>query len=185
MKTKQTLTLFVVLLFIYGCGSNNKLSSSNSNQFKLKSLRTEGFTIKYPNTWMRFGAHGYAYLTPIKLRKENLNIELHHISINKNIILIDDFNKIENILDKHGNSLKFHEKSKNFKLIKISGDDRFIYRIEYLIEFKLDKGIHKGVEYFFMSKGKLKYIQFQMREELFHKYINEAMIIINSLQLNK
>jgi hypothetical protein len=185
MKTKLMLTSFIFILFLSGCGSNNNFSTSNSNHFKLKSLRTEGLTMNYPNTWIKYGAHGYVFLAPKEFKKEYPENELNYISINKNIISIDDFDDIEINLNKHGNSLKSYEKTKNFKLIKIRGNTSFIYRMEYLVEYKFEEVRHKGVDFFFVSKGKLKFIKFQMREDLFDKYINEAMIIINSFNKKK
>ena len=170
---KKALQLIIVTLLISGC-SSSKIGS------KLKTLNTKEFTVNYPNTWVKFGAYGYFYFTPKVIKKDSPEDELNNLSLNRNILNVEKSESIETAIANHGNTLRFHEKSRKGKLYKIKEESKFIYKTESTIEYNNFDGKYKSVEYFYLLNDEVNFITFQMKENIFDKYFNDAMIIINS-----
>lgn len=160
-------------------------SSKTEKLIKIKTFKNEHYKVKYPNTWVRFGAIGSAHFMPKTIRKNTFENEIEHVGINKHIIEIDTKDDIEKILYQYGKTIRRNEKLKNFRLIKLDSDPRFIYKIESLITYSFISGVYKREEYFYIKNNKLGYFKYQMREDLFDVYHNDAMLIINSVEHKK
>ena len=183
--------LFTFLIFFtFNCYAQKTTIESDSainyefsgKNFKLKKFKTKEFRLKYPNSWTKYGAHGYVFLTPKDIIKNGLNNEINHLSLNKNEIILNDSITVEEALETHANNIKYFEKNIEYTIKKINSESSFNYKIEYIRSHNKIPSNIKRLEYFFWSKSKLKYVRFQMREELFAIYFNEAMLIINSFQ---
>ena len=63
---------------------------------------------------------------------------------------------------------------------------KFSNKIESVFETNFDKKTYKKIEYFYTFKNKkyINYISFQMQEDLYNKYIHQALFIINSLGIS-
>ena len=152
---------------------------------KIKKLKTSEFKLKYPNNWYKYGAHGYIYLTPKDVVENKLNNELNFLSVNKNVLGINDSITSEEALQIHANKVRSFEKNVDYSIKKINSQSNYIYKIEYTKSYNNIPYYFKRIEYFYKSKSQLKFVKFQMREELFPIYINEAMLIIDSFQPRK
>ena len=72
--------------------------------------------------------------------------------------------------------------NKSFKISKISNHEKFIYKIESKVDYSLSEDTYKKVEYFFLNGKRLESYRYQMRKELFDKYHDDTMAIINSIE---
>lgn len=169
--------LLITLLFL----SFNSCKAQK-NSIKLKTIDNNHFKLKYPNSWVKFGAFGHVNLTPKKIKKAFPEDEKNYISVNKNLIYAEKFVGIEKTLDVHGSNLFRSEKSKKHTLVKINNHSLYIYKIESTFQYLNDTNNYKRVEFFYTTNGRLDYIRFQMREDLFDNYFEEAMLIINSFE---
>ncbi len=184
---KIILIILITIFTVFGnsCAVNNKSQNLTNGSVKLKTINNKGFKLNYPKSWVKFGAVGYFYLTPKKLKKENPEDELNNLSVNKNIIYVDKYEGIEKTINNHCNSLRRGEKSKDYKVIKTKEGSKYLFKIESIVEYHSVEEKFKRVEFFYVINKNLEYIQFQMRESLFETYIDEAMLIINSFESKK
>jgi len=191
MNRKTKLVILLTLLFSpFNIRSQVKFESKDSiisyeinhKMKKLKNLRTSEFKLKYPNNWIRYGARGYVFLTPKDILKNKLNNELNFLSVNKYVLKINDSISIEEALQNHANKVRSFENNIDYSIKKIKSHSNYIYKIQYTKAYNNIPYIFKRIEYFYESKSQFKYLQYQMREELFPFYLNEAMLIINSFQ---
>ena len=111
--------------------------------------------------------------------------ELNYLSINNNIIFLEKSDEVENKLIEFSEYTYKWQKNKVFKISKINSNSLFLYKIESVFETNFDKKTYKKIEYFYTFKNKkyINYISFQMQEDLYNKYIHQALFIINSLKL--
>lgn len=170
--------IYVLLAFLFiGFGF------SQAQKIKTKTFKNEYLKAEYPKTWFKFGGIGHVYFIPKIIRKNTFENEVEHVSINKNIIPISKGDIIESILQNHCSVLKRNEIKKDFKIIELDSKSKFIYRVESLVIYKSMQETYKRIEYFFINDAdNLENYRYQMREDLFDKYYNEAMSIINSVE---
>ncbi len=178
----KRLLLILSTLFLVNCGSSDLPTEKAA---KIKTFKNKNIEAKYPKTWIKFGGLDYVYFMPKKVRDNNFENEVEHVSINKNNIQINSFNQIENVLNKHGNTLTRNQIKKSFELVKLNSQAKFIYKIESFITYNSSPNTYKRVEYFYQNQGMLKYFIYQMREELFDLYHEDALFIINSVHNKK
>ncbi|MBT8245790.1 MAG: hypothetical protein HKP48_08010 [Winogradskyella sp.] len=171
-KIYVLLALFLII-FSFSKAQNNK-----TKIFKNKHLKVE-----YPKTWFKFGAIGYVYFIPKTIRKNTFENEVEHVSINKNIIPINNGENVENVLKNYSSVLMRNEIKKTFEIVKLESYSKFIYKITSSVIYNSIDEIYKRVEYFFINKDEaLENYRYQMREGLFDKYYDDAMLIINSIE---
>jgi hypothetical protein len=151
-------------------------------QIKIKSYKGEGITVNYPKTWHKFGAIGHVYFIPKIIRRSTFENELEHVSVNKNVIVYDGKISIEKAITNYADILSRNEIDREYKISKIKNKSKFIYKAEYLIGYNFTQIKYKRVEYFFMNQNNLECYRYQMRKELFDKYHDDAMAIINSIE---
>lgn len=169
---KNGLSLFLVVLFV-GFGYS---------QTKLKAFKNSEISLKYPKTWQKFGAMGYVYIMPKIVKRNTFENEVEHVSVNKNVINYDGVQDVKEIISNYSNTLSRNEAEKKFKISKIEGNSKFIYKVEYLIRYNFTETVYKRLEVFFQNGNTLENYRYQMREDLFDKYYDDAMLIINSIE---
>ncbi|WGD35836.1 hypothetical protein [Olleya sp. YS] len=131
----------ITLLIVFGC-------NTQKSGFKLKTISNNHFNIQYPNSWVEFGSFGHFYLTPKAIRKLNNRDELNHISVTLNEIYAEKFTGIDSTLKAHGSTLRNVELHKEYKLLLMPDDSKYIYKIESEITYKSVKGKYKRIEFF-------------------------------------
>ena len=171
--------VIIIAFILVSCGSSIK---SNENFHKVKTYKNEKLIVNYPNNWLKFGALGYIYFIPKEVNASTFENEVEHVSVNKNRILIGHIEQIENALKNHAETLSRNKITGKFEIIKLNSDSKFIYKIESSITYNFSQYIYKRVEYFYMNENNLEYFTYQMREELFNFYLEDALLIINSVQ---
>jgi hypothetical protein len=168
---KSILTLFLIF-FINSVHSQEYLNS--------KKYRHSEFTLNYPRTWKFEEFNGYVLFRPKeisaldKLGPNQVFVYPGEVSINKK--------NIEEALNAHASNIDRHEVEKKFKIIKLNNESKFIYKIEYEVLFEYNNDIYKQIEYLYKEGSKLKFYYYLMRKDLFDKYYDEAMFIINSIK---
>lgn len=174
---KFILSLFSIL-FVLNFGFSQ---TKKEKKIRIKTIKTDSLIISYPKTWKKFGAIGHIFFTPKIIRRNTFENELEQVSVNKNFISLRSGESIEVTLNKYAETLNRFETKKNFKILKPSSNSKFIYKIESIITYSLNSDSYKKVEYFFKNGTKLESYSYQMREELFDLYFEDAMLIINSI----
>ena len=171
---KKFIHLAVLVALISSCGTQ-KTSP------QLKKYKTKDFIVSYPNTWMKHVKFNHVDFFPkeFKINPEN---ELNRLALNNNKLNLENLDEIEKTIIEFSEFSYKWQKNKTSEITKINNDSKFLYKIESLFETNFDKNVYKKVEYFYVTKNNksIKYIIFQMQIDLFDKYINDAMIIINS-----
>lgn len=168
----------ILCLLIFNCASVKQESNN-----KIKTFRNEDVVVKYPQTWFKFGGNGYAFFKPYGAKIREDNEDGNYLLVNKSSILLEtSSDDIELLLYNHANTQKRHETDKEFKIIKLNSGTRFDYKIEYEINYYYHSKSYKREEYFSKIKNELRYISYQMTEDLFNVYHNEALFIINSVK---
>ena len=173
----KKLILAISFLIVLNCGS-----TKTEKPVKIKTFETEELTVSYPSSWIKTGGVGYIYFIPKIIKKSTFENEVENVSVNKHFIPINSSDEIERVLKKYANTKTRNELSKSFQLIKLTSSSKFIYKIESLITYNFTSETYKREEYFLKKSGKLEYFTYQMRETLFEKYHDDAMLIINSIQ---
>ena len=170
----------LVFLLIVNCGT-----SKTEKPIKIKIFKNNDVIVNYPNTWVMPGLKRNPYFMPKTIEKNTYQNEIEHVSIFKRSIPVNDSDDIEKILYHYGETINRNEKFKNFRLVKLQSSSKFIYKIESLITYNFISGNYKREEYFYLRNGELGYFKYQMREDLFDFYHDDAMLIINSVQHKK
>lgn len=168
--------IYVLLVFFF-------VGFTQAQKIKTNSFKNDEIKVQYPKTWFKFGAIGHVYFIPKIIRKNTFENEVEHVSVNKNIIRLTKQDSIENVLKSYANVLTKNQIKKDFKIIQSESSSKFIYKIESLINYKSKHKTFKRIEYFFINEeDNLESYRYQMRDDLFDKYYEEAMLIINSIQ---
>ncbi len=170
----------LIFLLIVNCGS-----SKTEKPIKIKTFENKNLSVNYPSNWVRFGRTGAALFIPKTIQKNTHENEIEHVDVNRITLSIDIKEGIEEILKHYANSTRENVKLKNFRLIKLESNPKFIYKIESLRVYNSKPGTYKREEYFYVKDGKLEFNLYQMREDLFDFYHDDAMLIINSVQHKK
>jgi hypothetical protein len=174
MKKIILATCFIFLVNGANCFSQNAPTT------KIKNFRNSDFKVKYPKNWKLLTYNGYVVFRPKKL-KEKDSTGFGRVSINPGQIkYVSNILNIEKQLVDHANTLNRHERSKSYEIIKLSDDPKFIYKIEYKVLTDYNENIYKHVEYFYLNNKKLSHYSYIIREDLFEKFHDDAMFIINS-----
>lgn len=169
---KNILSILIIVTFVdFGQAQKNKQN---------KTLKFSDYKLEYPKTWKTHKFNGYIMFMPKNL-KDTDYLGPNPIYVFPNTISNPGESIIKK-LEKHASVLNGHEKEKNFKIIEFKGKGKFHYKVEYDILMDFSDIRFKKEEYVFLSKSKLKYCYYIMRQDLFDKYYDEAMSIINSLE---
>ena len=171
---KPTLYVFTLILAINFGHCQRKV--------KTKTLNFSVYKLHYPSTWKTYEYNGKITLRPKEINKTDyLGPSFVYVFPNK----INTSNKLETeeeTLNQHASKILSHEKNKSFKVIKLSDNSKFKYKIEYDLKLDFTNNTFKKVEYVYNESGKLKYCSYLMREDFFDKYHDDAMAIINSIE---
>nr|WP_321233902.1 hypothetical protein [uncultured Psychroserpens sp.] len=178
----KRLLLILSVMLLVNCGSSD---AQTRKTVKIKTFKNEEIVVNYPKTWMEFGGLDHVYFIPKKIRNSTFENEVEHVSVNKNVIPLESTHQIEKVLDKYGSTLTRNQVRKSFELIKMHPDSKFIYKIESLITYRFSQNIYKRVEYFYSLEDRLEYFTYQMRDELYNQYLDDALFIINSVRSKK
>lgn len=103
--------IYVLLAFFFTI-----FSFSEAQKFKTKTFKNESLKVEYPKTWFKFGAIGHVYFIPKIIRKNTIENEVEHVSVNKNIIPINKGDNVENVLNNYSRILMRNEIKKPSKL---------------------------------------------------------------------
>lgn len=169
----------IIFFILFNCGSSNTETNKSP---RIKTFKNQSLIVNYPKSWIKFGGMDYVYFMPKEIRNTTFENEVENVSVNKNQIQIIDLNLIEEVLENYGNTLTRNELKKEFKLVKLNSQSKFIYKMESLVTYNFDETIYKRVEYFYVRNDSLKYYKYQMREDLFDSYLEDALFIINSVE---
>ena len=173
----KTLLLTLSCLLILSCGT-----SKTEKPVKIKSFQTDELTVSYPNTWVKFGGLGYIYLKPKLLYQKEVE-DGNYILLNKSTLQLKDFdNDIEKALNNYAPILSRNQTEKYFTLIKIESDSIFVYKIVSTIKYNFRPDTFKRIEFCYKEKNVVKFYTYQMQEDLFNLYLEDAMLIINSVK---
>ena len=170
----------LIFLLVVNCGS-----SKTEKPIRIKTFKNKSVIVNYPSNWVRFGRTGIALFIPKKIQENTYQNEIEHVDVNRATLTIDIKDGIEKALNRYGNSIRKNEKLKNFRLIKLDSNPKFIYKMESLRVYDFTPGTYKREEYFYMKDGRLELYLYQMREDLFDFYHKDAMLIINSVEHKK
>ena len=174
---KQAIILICTISFAFSFSQVKK-----DKNFKTKTFKTDSIQISYPKKWRKSGAHGYIFFRPKGINRNSYEDELEHVSVNKNFIPLHSKQNIEYLLNRYAEKIYRFEVNKSFKISKISNHEKFIYKIESKVDYSLSEDTYKKVEYFFLNGKRLESYRYQIRKELFDKYHDDAMAIINSIE---
>ncbi len=185
--------MFLVIILAASTTLNNNCAINSSdiarnsigNDTKLKTINTKDFRINYPNSWVKSSPYVHIILAPKKLKELNPEDEFNNISLKKNVIYVDKYENIEKTLDTHCNTLIRGEAKKEYEILKLNEDPRFICKVDYDIVYEWTNETYRRIEYFYAVDGKLDYLRIQMRGDLFEEYKEDIQSIIKSFKLKK
>lgn len=164
------------------------LGYSQSKKVEIKTYKNNNIILNYPKTWKAYPKNGNVALQPIDIKPKKYN--RLNFSHGPNFVYVNFTESSDNyknntdkeLLQAHASKVSGHEMSKDFKIVKLFNDPKFEYRIDYNVKFDFTDKNYKQTEYVFKLKNKIHYCYYIMREDLFDKYYDEAMSIINSIE---
>ena len=147
---------------------------------KLKTLKFEGYELKYPETWIHKNFYGFILLVPREMeaaQKKGVQIKVYPNYLGSKLT----GKSFKDYLVEHAETKRTHEINTKYE-ISISDNKKFQYKIEYHYNLDFNEDNYKKVEYIKLEKSTLKYYSFMAKVELFDKYYYDAMLIINSIE---
>ena len=167
-------TLYIVVF----CFCFSFAESQNKN---LKNYKFGAYKLNYPKAWkIQKNPFGFQLLPKEKelIKKRAAFVYIINSKIKKFIGKTD----IVSYLKQYAETPDHHIKSKSFRITEIKDNAKYQYKITSEIVFVLSDEISTRVEYFNFSGEFVSSIMYQARKDIFEKYKNDAMLIINSIQ---
>lgn len=161
------------------------LSSSQVDKRKIiqtKTFKNENIIVKYPKTWKHRAVNAYVFIEPKGCREINSSVLCHVSADPEELQWVITPTNTEKYLIEHAETLNRHERSKTFEITKLPDDSKFVYKIEYAVFLDYNEDAYKKAEFFYLKNSKLRYYSFIARKDVFEKYYDEAMFIINSIK---
>ena len=155
----------------------------HSQEPKVKTLIVPGYKLEYPNTWKPKDFYGYKLLNPLengRFLKRDVLIAVFPNHIKK----VYNRKDILQSLEAHANVLQPHEMQKTYEIRNNPGG-RFMCIIDYKLSLDSLENRYRKIEFIKLEGYSLKKFSYMAKEELFDKYYDEAMFIINSIQKRK
>ncbi|ARV09759.1 hypothetical protein BTO05_08925 [Winogradskyella sp. PC-19] len=170
---KYFFSIFLVIVFV-GFGESQ-------SEKETKKLRFSDYKLEYPRTWKKKDFYGYILLN----REENgksLKRDVQVTVFPNQLKQVFDRRKIKDYLIEHANTLFPHEMNKTFLISSVATGSKYMCKIEYELSLDYSENTYKKVEYIRLENSNLKFYRYMAKSELYDKYYNEAMSIINSIE---
>ncbi|WP_375235239.1 hypothetical protein [Winogradskyella sp.] len=170
---KHFFPIFLVIAVV-GFGESQKKKES-------KTLRFSDYKFEYPKTWKTQQNTFGVQLLPKETSNSKSRLAFIYLSRSK-FKKLKGNSDIISYLKKYAEVPDHHINSKTYSILKIKDNYKFQYKIISEISFVNSGEIFTREELFSVDGKYVSSIMYQGRKDVFYKYHDDAMSIINSIE---